>query len=88
MRKTAKVRELEAARGQRIEVIVAEAYNRAGTVRGAAEALDVKVDTFYGWMVRLGIRIKRIKSVAVAPPAWWNGDEEVGPDELGERVAT
>jgi hypothetical protein len=39
-------------------------------------------------MVRLGIRIKRIKSVAVAPPAWWNGDEEVGPDELGERVAT
>ena len=74
MRKTAKVRELEAAHGQRIEVIVADAYNRAGTIRGAAEALDVKVDTYYGWMVRLGIRRK---VVAVAPPAWWNDQEEV-----------
>lgn len=83
MRKTEKVRALEAAHGKLLEQLLVDEYNRLGSVRAAAAALDVKEETFYGWMVRLGIRIK---SVAVAPPTWWN-DEEVPADEVLRRVA-
>ena len=84
MRKTAKVRALEAAHGKRLEQLIVDEYNRLGSIRAAAAALDVKEETFYGWMVRLGVRIK---SVAVAPPIWWN-DEEVPSDEVVRRIAT
>jgi len=66
MRKTEKVRALEAEHGRPIEQIVAAAYNEAGTIRAAAASLDVSPDTFYGWMVRLGIRIKTVAEPATA----------------------
>lgn len=66
MRKTEKVKALEAERGLPIEEIVRETYNRVGTIRGAAAEVGVPHDTFYGWMVRLGIRIKSVAEPASA----------------------
>lgn len=80
------MRRFEAAHGGRpAGEVITEAINAHGSVTAAARALGVKRDTFYYWVLRLGIRIK---AVAVPPPAWWNADEEVPTDELRDNVAT
>lgn len=69
MRKTQTVRDLEAKHKKPIEQIVIEAYNRNGTINGAAAALQVNPNTYYGWVLRLGIRIKTIAEAPAAPAA-------------------
>ena len=93
------MRRFEAAHGGRpAGEVITEAINEHGSVTAAARALGIKRDTFYYWVLRLGIRVKQ---VALPPPAWWNGDEpserrlayesaleEVPATELHDEVAT
>ena len=66
VRKSAQMLELERQHGKPIEQLLSETITERGSVPAAAAALDVNLNTFYGWMRYLRIQIK---TVAEAPKA-------------------
>lgn len=64
MRKTQLMLALEAERGRPIEQVITEALTTHGTIQKAAASLCVNQATFYGWMIRLRIQVKKIAVVA------------------------
>ncbi|MCL4395291.1 MAG: hypothetical protein M1482_10910 [Chloroflexi bacterium] len=64
MRKSSQARELERRHGQPIKDIVVAALTKHGTIESAARSLEVNPNTFYGWMIRLRIQVKKVAEVA------------------------
>lgn len=64
MRKTRLMLTLEAEHGQSIERLIADALTRHGSIERAAASLKVNAKTFYGWMIRLRITVKKVALVA------------------------
>ena len=57
-KKTKKMRKTEREIGKPMEQAIPEAYEKWGTVKAAADALDIPVSTFRWWMKKLGIIVR------------------------------
>lgn len=66
VRKSAQMLALERQHGKDIEQVISETITARGSVPAAAEALEVNLNTLYGWMRYLRIQIR---TVAEAPRA-------------------
>lgn len=64
MRKSRKMLELERQHGKPIEVLVTDALTSQGTIARAAASLGVNTTTFWGWMLRLRVKVKKVAIVA------------------------
>ena len=56
--KTPRMRREEARLGRPLEEIIPETYERLGSLEAAAAALEIKPNTLYLWMLRLGLSRK------------------------------
>jgi hypothetical protein len=65
VRKSQQIRALEARHGKPLAEIVAEAYERHGTIEAAARSLQVNANTFAFWKARL-VRVETTRRVRVA----------------------
>ena len=64
MRKSRQMRALEARVGQPIDQAIVQALNTHETLEAAAASLGVNMKTMYSWMLRLGIRTRKVAFVA------------------------
>jgi hypothetical protein len=62
--KTPQMIELELRQKRPIESIITDSIQECGSARAAALKLGVNPATFFGWMVRLGIRTKLTAYIA------------------------
>jgi len=64
MRKSKAMLALEEQYGKSIQQLIMDALTTQGTIDRAAASLGVHTQTFYGWMIRLRIQVKKIAVVA------------------------
>jgi molybdenum-dependent DNA-binding transcriptional regulator ModE len=53
------MKRLELEHGKPIKDIIIEALEQEGTISGAARRLKISYGTFYVWMLRAGVELKR-----------------------------
>lgn len=58
MKKTRRMRELEAESGKDIRDLLIETYNRHGNIADAAAEFNVVISTFWMWLQLAGIEIR------------------------------
>ena len=63
MRKTRQMLLLEDRYGKPIEELMTAAINEHGSADEAARSLGVHIKTFWGWMLRLRIQVKKVAVV-------------------------
>lgn len=69
VRKSPQMREIEQRVGKPIEQALRDAINAQGSVPAAAEALEVNLNTFYGWLRYLRIELRTIAEVPTGQAA-------------------
>jgi len=50
----------EAEHSLKLEEVIPKYYQKDGSLEATAKALGININTLYGWMLRLGITIKKV----------------------------
>jgi hypothetical protein len=60
-------RKLERLYGKSISALLADTFNREGTLKGTAQALDISEKTCASWMEKWGVTVRTVAEVAPGP---------------------
>jgi len=61
-KKTKMMLRYEEEHSLKLEKVIPEYYEKYGSLEATAKALGININTLYGWMLRLGITIKKTVS--------------------------